>query len=249
MKSHRPPPRLLLDEPINSRRQLSLSTAQTNYLQRALRLRVAAPLIVFDGCGAEHQARILRYDKAGAVIELGLAIPTMAPPDLRVFLVQGIAKAERMDFAIQKATELGVAEIFPAYTHHSVVKLEPDRAQRRLIHWQRVAGSACEQSGRHFPPRIHGPEPLDACIRALPAGCVRLVFDPRGARPWPAPARKPDNVAALVGPEGGFSAAELDGLTRSGFRAIKLGEQILRTETAAIVACALLQSRWGSLRG
>jgi 16S rRNA (uracil1498-N3)-methyltransferase len=247
MKSQRPPPRLLLDEPINGRRQLTLSAAQANYLQRALRLRVAAPLIIFDGCGAEHQARILRYEKGGAVVELGVAISAMAPPDLRVFLVQGIAKAERMDFAIQKATELGVAEIFPAYTHHSVVKLDRDRALRRLIHWQRVAGSACEQSGRHFPPRVHGPQPLDACIRALPAGCLRLVFDPRGAKPWPA--QEPDSVAALVGPEGGFSAAELDTLTRSGFRALKLGEQILRTETAAVVACALLQSRWGNLRG
>ena len=247
MKSQRPPPRLLLDQPIDSRAELTLPAAQANYLKRVLRLRVAAPLIVFDGQGAEHAARIAGFRKDGAVIELVEALPALPRPALRILLLQGISKGERMDFAIQKSTELGVAEIFPVHTQHSVVKLDAERAARRQGHWQRVAGSACEQSGRHFPPRVHGPQSLQACVASLSTAAPRLVFDGRGGRSWPAPADAPESVIALVGPEGGFSKAELDFVTSNGFSPIKLGEQTLRTETAALVACTLLQARWGDL--
>ena len=242
-------PRLLLDEPIGSRRALVLSAVHANYLNRVLRLRLDSRIIVFDGQGGEHMARITGYKKDAALIEIMQAIPVIAEPGLRVLLLQGISKGDRMDFAVQKSTELGVAEIFPVYTQFSVVRLDQARAARRVTHWQRIAGSACEQSGRHAPPRVHGPEPLDSCIQHLPAGGLRLAFDPSGARDLGEVDESPQAVAALIGPEGGFSPDELESLPRAGFELIRLGSRTLRTETAALVACALLQARWGDLSG
>ena len=248
MKGKRPPPRLLLDEPIGSRQELTLTGVQARYLNRVLRLRAAAPVIVFDGHGAEYLARIVRYQRDSAVIELGEILPALSPSTLRILLLQGISKGERMDFAVQKSTELGVAEIFPVYTQFSVVKLDAERAKRRAGHWQRVAGKACEQSGRHFPPTVHFPQSLHQCIGELPGSAARLAFDPRGASCLDFQDRPPATVAALVGPEGGFSQAELDDLGTGGFQLLSLGDQVLRTETAAVAVCALLQARWGDLK-
>lgn len=248
MKSQRRPPRLLLTESIGSRRQLTLPADQANYLNRVLRLRVDSAVIVFDGQGAEHMARLAKYGKGSASIELLEPLPVMPQPELRILLLQGISKADRMDFAIQKSSELGVAEILPVYTQFSIVKLEPTRAARRVTHWQRVAGSACEQSGRHYPPRVHAPQALSQCVDSLPPDAPRLAFDPRGEQHLADVQSCPRTVAALVGPEGGLSSAELKLLRGAGFCVVRLGAQILRTETAALAACVLLQARWGELR-
>ncbi len=248
MKSQRSPPRVLLDEPIGSRTAVTLSAGQANHLNRVLRLRVNARVIVFDGHGAEYLGEIARYQKGGAQIQLHESLPAMPEAALRISLLQGISKADRMDFAIQKSTELGVAEILPVYTQFSVIKLDDARAARRLKHWQRVAGSACEQSGRHFPPRVHRPQPLQQGIAALPCGAPLLAFDRRGDQRLSGLPTAPAAVAAAVGPEGGFSTQELELLGQAGFRLISLGNRILRTETAALVACTLLQARWGELQ-
>jgi 16S rRNA (uracil1498-N3)-methyltransferase len=247
MKSQRPP-RLLLQEPIGSRTEIALPAEQANYINRVLRLRVGSTLIVFDGRGGEFLARIVSYKRGAAALVLEDPVPILTGPVLRILLMQGISKADRMDFAVQKATELGVAQIFPVHTQFSVVRLDAERAERRHSHWQKVAYSACEQSGRHFPPLVHRPAPLQDMLQTLPPGAPRLVFDPRGTHGLDTEANAPDTVIAAIGPEGGFSAIELDLLIDAGFTPVKLGEQILRTETAALVACTLLQARWGELR-
>lgn len=248
MKIQRPPPRLLLEQPIGARRDFDLPAEQASYLNRVLRLRIGSRLIVFDGKGFEFLARIVAYNKGGARIALEDELPVMPQPRLRILLMQGISKADRMDFAVQKSTELGVAEIFPVHTQFSVVKLEADRAARRRDHWQKVANSACEQSGRHFPPVVHPPQPLQEVVETLPSSAPRLAFDPRGAGRLVSSTGSPHTVIAAIGPEGGFSAPELQLLREANFILIKLGDQILRTETAALVACTLLQTRWGELR-
>jgi 16S rRNA (uracil1498-N3)-methyltransferase len=160
-------------------------------------------------------------------------------------LVQSVAKAESMDLVVQKATELGVREILPVYSDYSVVKLDSDRRERRLEHWNRIAQSACEQCGRHTPPRIAAPEVLKASLARIDRdSCLLLALDPRS------PMRLADLPAATavtfaVGPEGGFSSTDLDALDAAGFRRVRLGQRVLRTETAAMAACAAAQARWG----
>ena len=248
MKSQRTPPRLLLQQPIGSRTEVDLPAEQANYINRVLRLRVGSPLIAFDGHGGEFRARIISYNKSGARLALEEPMPVLAQPLLQILLVQGISKADRMDFAVQKSTELGVAQVYPIHTQFSVVKLDTQRAARRRSHWQKVANSACEQSGRHFPPLVHPPQPLQNLLPTLPSSAPRLAFDPGGSGQLLASGGTPSTVIAAIGPEGGFSPSELELLVKTGFTLIKLGEQILRTETAALVACTLLQARWGELR-
>jgi 16S rRNA (uracil1498-N3)-methyltransferase len=153
-----------------------------------------------------------------------------------------------MDLIVQKAAELGVRTLVPVYTEFSVVKLDAERSERRVDHWRRIARSACEQCGRHAPPRIEPPRPLAEAIAALPTTPERLALDPAaqqsfGERPAPA-----SGLVVAVGPEGGFGPNDWRRLDAARFARVSLGQRILRAETAALAVCAIAQSRWGDLR-
>ena len=164
---------------------------------------------------------------------------------LAVHLGQAISKGDRMDYAIQKAVELGVAAITPLYTEHGDVRLRGEREAKKLAHWQAVAASACEQCGRAVVPTVHFPMTLAEWLTERNEA-LRLVLHP-GTRGVLEQATAPDSVALLIGPEGGLSAKDLETALAVGFMPLSLGPRILRTETAPVVALSLLQYRFGDL--
>lgn len=211
-------------------------------------MTVGARVILFDGAGNERWATIVSLSRGKVDVELGEATQVQAPSRLAISLIQALPKSDAMDMAVQKATELGVARILPVITEFSVVKLAAERRQRRHAHWERVARSACEQCGRHFPPQIKPLEPLTECLAGLPTTGSRLLLDPAANQPLAAvPADELDEVTLLIGPEGGLSDNDIQSALNHGFEAYSLGPRILRTETAAMAACAVLQCGGGDL--
>jgi len=166
-------------------------------------------------------------------------------PQLELTLVQALIKADAMDLIVQKAAELGVHSLLALKTDFSVIKLDAARAEKRLAHWDKVAQSACEQSGRHRPPRISVAESLSACLATLPDDSLRIAFHPAATGAFTDLAPQARRVCILVGPEGGFSAADLAEIEAARFEFVALGPRVLRADTAAIAACCMSQILWG----
>lgn len=238
--------RLFVDADIGGER-LTIGERTAHYIGRVLRLRPGDAVIVFDGRGRERRATIERLEKKRAELELGTGIEPLPEPATSLTLVQALVKADAMDAIVQKATELGVGAIRPVRTDFSVVKLDAERAGRRVEHWSRVARSACEQSGRHSPPAVHTPARLDDVLPALSEHDRRIAFQPDAAPLARCETRPVSRVCLLLGPEGGFSAAELEAVEAAGFARFRLGPRILRADTAAVAACTLAQTFWGDL--
>jgi 16S rRNA (uracil1498-N3)-methyltransferase len=164
--------------------------------------------------------------------------------------MHGLCKGDRMDYVVQKATELGISEILPVITEHGIVRLDSARSRKRTDHWRGIAISACEQSGRVRIPTVHPPLPLHEALRNLPEQTsqhARLMFDPTGTEDLAKCIANAQEITVLTGPEGGFSPAEKDAAERAGFSQLRLGPRILRTETAALVALSVVQSMAGDL--
>lgn len=165
---------------------------------------------------------------------------------LRIMLAQALLSSEKMDWVIQKATELGVAEIQPLATERSVARLSAERADRRLAHWRQVAISACEQCGRNLLPEIHAPLDIMAWLqqaKTLPG--TKLILLPQGAASLQEQGKPQGGVTLLIGAEGGFTDAESASALQCGFAPVRLGARVLRTETAALAGLAALQTLWG----
>jgi len=225
---------------------LELASDKARYLGRVLRLRVGDNLSVFDGEGSEFTATITAVSKANATLRVDEKTNVATESPLRVHLVQGISRGERMDFVVQKATELGVKRITPVLTEFGVVKLNAERAEKRREHWQKVAASACEQSGRARLPLIDTPIPLKNWFGHKPKQVdSEIVLRPDATMPLAGIDSPATKVCVLIGPEGGFSDTEFEDAEIAGFRPVSLGPRVLRTETAAIAAIAVLQSQWG----
>lgn len=226
--------------------EITLEGDRARYLGRVLRLRVGDTISVFDGTGPEWPASIGNMTKNTATLHLGDSYEPATESPLKVHLVQGISRGERMDFVIQKATELGVKRITPVLTEYGVVKLDEKRAAKRREHWEGVAASACEQSGRTRPPLIDMPVPLKTWFGAKPADTDRdLILKPGAPAPLAGTEAPRTKVCILIGPEGGFSDTEYEDAEVSGFEAVSLGPRVLRTETAATAALAVMQASWG----
>jgi 16S rRNA (uracil1498-N3)-methyltransferase len=241
-------PRIFVEGPLVAAQQMELPAAASQHLLAVLRLRVGAPLVLFDGRGGEHPARLVAAGRGSARIEVGehRAIERESP--LAVTLLQGLARGERMDIVVQKATELGVARIIPVAAARSVVQLAEARAGKRLAHWQAVAVAACEQCGRNRVPEITAPMSLvEACrLAAADAGTRLWALDAEGGTPLAAtPPMRGGRIALLVGPEGGLADEELETAALIGFTRLRLGPRVLRTETAGPAALAALQALAG----
>ena len=241
--------RLFVDGRLSGGAKLRLGAEQARYIGRVLRLRVGDRLHVFNGEDGEFSAEILAMARSSGTLQLGDHLDVATESPLKVHLVQGISRGERMDFVVQKATELGVKRISPVLTEYGVIKLDADRAAKRCEHWQKVAASACEQSGRIRPPLIDTPVPLKTWFGEQPGDAdVDLLLRPGAAKPLAAIAAPETKACILIGPEGGFSPVEYEDAAVAGFTEVSLGPRILRTETAAIAAVAVMQSMWGDLR-
>jgi len=226
-----------------------LPAAAGHHLTRVLRLRPGAGVVLFDGRGGEHDAIIATIGRQGVAVEVGVWREVEREASLDVHLVQGISTGERMDFTLQKAVELGVAGIQPVTTKRSVVRLDAVRAEKRRTHWERVCVSACEQCGRNRLPPVHPLQDLDTWLASLSppdaATAHRLLLSPDGdlsLRDLGLPAGP---MLLLAGPEGGLTPAEREHARRRGFRGIRLGPRVLRTETAALAALAAMNALWG----
>jgi 16S rRNA (uracil1498-N3)-methyltransferase len=226
---------------------LALDGPEAHYVAHVLRLKRGDELVAFNGAGAERYARLETLQRRGASLSLLGSREPLAESALAITLLQALPKADAMDSIVQKATELGVRALVPAYADFSVVKLDDERTARRIEHWRRIARSACEQCGRHRPPEISEPLALERALDALPSGGTRLVFDV-GARRGLAALQPPEHgVVVAIGPEGGFAADDRRRFDAAGFRRVGLGARVLRAETAALAACAIVQSLWGDL--
>jgi len=226
--------------------RVSLTGSAAAHAQRVLRLEPGDALTLFNGDGHDYPSRITGFGRG--TVEVAVEGRAAARPEspLAVTLVQGIARSERMDLMVQKATELGVAAILPVTTARSVVRLDRDTRERKLAHWRGIAVSACEQCGRARIPTIGVPAPLSGCLGA-PAAGTRFLLAPDAALSLADAARGEVSVEVLIGPEGGLEDDERNAALAAGFRACRLGPRVLRSETAAIAALAILQSVAGDL--
>jgi 16S rRNA (uracil1498-N3)-methyltransferase len=222
--------------------EVLLDEEETHHVLRVLRLHTGEPLSVFDGKGREWAGTIVRAGSGEVVVRLEDEMTDAVEPALPVMLVQGLSRPERLEWVLEKATEVGVRAIALAACARSD---GPVPSPARLDRWRRVLLESCKQSGRRRIPDLFGPLPLGDAA-ALGTG-TRIVLVP-GAHPLTeALPGRPEAVALAVGPEGGFGDEEVDALKVAGWSAASLGPRTLRTETAGPVAAALLLHRWGDL--
>ncbi|OLS61119.1 16S rRNA (uracil(1498)-N(3))-methyltransferase [Pseudomonas putida] len=233
--------RFFIDAPL-SLGEHDLPEAQAHYIGRVLRMNAGDAVQLFDGSGQEYLGQLLEVGKKTVRVSLAEALPGQAESPLHIHLGQGLSRGERMDWAIQKATELGVNVITPIVSERCEVRLKDERADKRLAHWRQVAISACEQCGRSSVPQINPPVTLAEWLAASNED-LKLVLHPV-AEPLVSHER-PASLAFLIGPEGGLSDAEVEQAKASGFHSARLGPRVLRTETAPVVALAVAQQLWG----
>lgn len=238
--------RFFTDSPLALNKTIQLSENAAAHATRALRLNVGDHAIIFNGDGFDYECTLTSVKKNAVTATITGAKQIHNESPLNITLLQGISSGDRMDFTIQKAVELGVKQIQPISTQRSVVKLSYDRAEKRTEHWQNVAISACEQSGRALVPKVLAPLTLEAWFAQNPYNnTTRILLNPVGAKRI-SEIQKPDTtIELLIGAEGGLSKAEIDLASSQHFQSIVLGPRILRTETAALTAISVMQALWG----
>jgi len=235
--------RIHVPGPLRPDSEITLPSQAGEHLTRVLRLAAGAPFVMFNGQGGEYaaeiastgkqvRARVLRYD------------PVERESPLQITLLQGVARGERMDLIVQKATELGVADIVPVLAERSVVKVDAKQRERKREHWQSIVVSACEQCGRNRVPAVHEVVSLADALRALPGDGTRCLLAADASEPLGhAVARVPGGrMVLLIGPEGGLADPEENYARTHGFISCRLGPRIMRTETAGLAALAALQA-------
>ena len=236
-------PRFFIDGPLVTGAEVELPERVVRHVA-VLRLRIGDPLTLFNGSGGEHECALSRVTKNSVRARVIAWRDLERESGIRITLAQGLSGSDRMDYAMQKATELGVCAIRPLATERSVVRLSEERAGRRLAHWRNVVAAACEQCGRNRLPEVHPVETLGEFVAAAERDAQRLLLTPVGTVRLRelAPAER---VIVLIGPEGGLSEDEEGRVLKAGFTAVRLGPRVLRTETAPLAAISALQAMWG----
>ncbi|HXH00749.1 MAG TPA: 16S rRNA (uracil(1498)-N(3))-methyltransferase [Xanthomonadaceae bacterium] len=239
--------RLYVDAALEPGARLRLPDAAAAHLVRVLRAHEGDVCVLFNGDGGDYAARIGAIGRREVLVEVGVRSDIDNESPLRIELLQGIARGEKMDLVLQKATELGIAAVRPVSSERSEVRLDPERAEKRLSHWQQVVASACEQSGRARLPEVSPPASLAAALTELPPDALRLTLALDGAQSL-SQLEPTTHVLLAAGPEGGWSPRDRELLDAAGFIGLRFGPRVLRTETAGIAAIAGLQACWGDLR-
>ena len=240
--------RVYTERPLAEDAEVTLPEAAASHVARVLRLRAGAPLVLFDGSGADFRGEIVAVEGDRVRVRIGERAAGLRESPLAITLVQAVSRGERMDWTLQKATELGVRRIQPVLSARSVVRLDEQQAGRKLRHWQAIVAGACEQCGRSVLPEVRAPLELSRFLAESSRDGQRLVLSPGGPASLAGLASASARVELLIGPEGGLDDAELDAAGRAGFAPVRLGPRVLRTETAGIVALAVLQALWGDLQ-
>jgi 16S rRNA (uracil1498-N3)-methyltransferase len=225
-----------------------LPAAQAHHAARVLRLGVADGVVLFNGDGAEYPAAIVRAAKSGVEVEVHARQSVDREAPVAVTLAQAVSSGERMDYTLQKAVELGVAAIQPLETRRGIVRLSPERAARRLLHWRSVVIAACEQCGRNRVPEVAPLVTMDAWLHGVASvapTAMRLLLSPRGEARLTELGPPRTGIVLLAGAEAGLAPEEERAALAAGMRAVYLGPRVLRTETAAVAALAAIQALWG----
>jgi 16S rRNA (uracil1498-N3)-methyltransferase len=232
---------------LTSGRSHTIEGDAANHIARVLRLAPGDPLTVFDGRGGEYAARIGAIRRGAVVIEVRERSAAIRESTLELTLAQGVSRGERMDWVVQKATELGVTRIVPVLTERTVVKLDARQAERKVAHWRGIAIAACEQSGRDRIPQVAPPVALHDLLHDIDSRATRLLLSPTGTQRVSDLKAPEGGIVVLIGPEGGLAETEQRAALAAGFLAVRLGPRVLRTETAAVAALTLLQHQFGDL--
>ena len=239
-------PRIFTDSPLAVGSQCQLDDNAANHVGRVLRMQAGQALLLFNGDGQDYRATLTEAGKKHVQVAVTEAGKNETESPLRVVLAQTLSKGDRMDYAVQKAVEMGVSEIVPLTTERCDVKLKGDREDKRLRHWQQVAISAAEQCGRARVPDIQPVMTVQQWLEHARACDLRLVLHHRTERSLNT-LEKPSSIALMIGPEGGLTAEEIALAEDNGFLPVALGPRVLRTETAPVVAIALCQWLWGDI--
>lgn len=237
-------PRIYVDQPITAS-DFALPDDAAAHVGRVLRMQAGDELQLFNGDGNNYAATIEQAGKKQVIVRVSASAANPTESALYLHLGQVISRGDRMDFAIQKAVELGVAAITPLFSERCGVKLDGERLQKKQQQWQKIVISACEQSGRSVVPQVHPAQPLVSWL-SEPTKDLKLTL-----HPWADDTIKtltPSNhIRLMIGPEGGFSDQEMAAASQAGYRGIQLGPRVLRTETAALTAISALQLQFGDL--
>jgi len=224
-------------------------TGQTaHHVIQVLRLHPGAVLSLFNGHGMEWDAVLLEGKRSEIRLQVGRPVEAIAEPSLSIELAQGIARNDRMDLILQKSVELGVSRIQPLWMQRCQARIRGERLGKRLKHWQGVIISACEQSGRSTLPELHDPEDYSNWASRQPPASLGIMLQPDSTQVLHDLPQPDGDIVILVGPEGGLSPEEQSLAALSGFTGIRLGQRILRTETAALSALAGIHALWGDFR-
>jgi 16S rRNA (uracil1498-N3)-methyltransferase len=238
-------PRIFSAQKLQINASIELEPGPSQHLSRVLRMKRGDSIILFDGTGGQYPATITALGKKSVVAITADFDPVERESGLCLHLGIAISRGERMDWVVQKATELGVSAITPLRSERTEVRLSEARAEKKLRHWQQVATSACEQCGRNRLPNIQPTQNLAQWVSGVEAD-TRLVLHHRASSTH-ADATSPSSIALLVGPEGGLSPDEITAAEQAQFSSLQLGPRVLRTETAPLAAIAILQARWGDM--
>jgi len=239
--------RIFHPDDLSTEQEIELSSQAAVHLVRVLRSKTGTDIILFNGDGNEYTASISRIERKRVWVNISASKVVVNESPLDITLVQGISRPERMDYTLQKAVELGVTAIIPLFTERCSVQLKAERIEKRLKHWQGIIISACEQSGRARIPEICSPLAFNTWLTSIDHKQTCLTLQPDATNSLQTIGSPEKNIMLLVGPEGGLSPTETDAVTEQGFHAVRLGPRVLRTETAALVAMSIIQSRWGDL--
>lgn len=227
-----------------------LNSSQIYHLERVLRLKAGDQIGIFDGEGREYRA-ILELSGSREIAARIVSRESLdREPWVRLSLIQAVAKGDKMDFIIQKAVELGVADIYPVFSERSVVRLEGDRARKKVDRWQSIAWEACKQCGRSSVPAVHSLQTLTQCLEKMQSQTVVMLYEGsclEGLGRVLKDKGRHREISVLIGPEGGFSLGEVERARQHGVIIASLGPRILRTETAGLVALSIILYEYGEL--
>lgn len=245
-------PRIYISQPLSENTLLELDKATMHHLVTVMRMKVGRQFIIFNGIPVDAQygeftATLRHIDKKTAQIDVGKFSICLSESPLETHLGACLIKNDRMDWLLQKATELGVTTITPLMSEYTDNKIPADRLDKKMDHWRKVLINACEQSGRVCIPDLQFPQPLQAWLSVVEAD-EKFVLHPY-IKQSQLPVEKPRSIALLVGPEGGLSDAEVELAIEARFSGLTLGPRILRAETAPLVALSMLAYQFGDMCG
>jgi len=238
-------PRIYTQQALSERASIELEPSASQHVARAMRMTTGDKLTLFNGSGGEYATEIQSLSKKTVTVLVEEHRDTELESPLAIHLGIAISRGDRVDWVIQKATELGVVKVSPLLTERTEVKLKGDRASKKIQHWQQIGIAACEQCGRNRLPQIEPLQSLSVWLENTPAD-HKLVLHHRALSNTNSDA-KPASIALLIGPEGGLSEGEISLAEAAGFASAQLGPRVMRTETAPLAAMAILQARWGDM--